>query len=71
VRFVGAWLLAGATLIALLFRPWSTLRQTASRGPWIGAPVALACLLVLMFSWLLAVLTLLPLAIAGAWAGGD
>jgi uncharacterized membrane protein len=36
---VEAWLLAGATVVALLFRPWSTLRHMAARGPWI-APAA-------------------------------
>jgi uncharacterized membrane protein len=88
---VEAALLSAAIAIALAFRPWSTLRHMAARGPWIAAAVALACLwaaqavlptalpmqlsgaclLVLMFGWPLAVLTLLPLAIAGAWSGGD
>jgi uncharacterized membrane protein len=85
-------LLAIAILVAFAFRPWSTLRHVALRGPWIAACVALACLwgaqgvlptalpmqlsgaclLVLMFGWPLAVLTLLPIALAQAWlAGGD
>lgn len=85
-------LLAVAVLVALGFRPWSTLRHVAARGPWIAACVALACLwgaqgvlptalpmqlsgaclLVLMFGWPLAVLTLLPVALAESWlAGGD
>jgi uncharacterized membrane protein len=89
VRLVEAWLLAGAVVVALLFRPWSTLLHMAARGPWIAAAVALACLwaaqgalptelpmrlsgaclLVLMFGWPLAVLTILPVALAGSWLG--
>ncbi len=83
-------LLAVAVLAALAFRPWSTLRHMAARGPWIAACVALACLwgaqgvlptalpmqlsgaclLVLMFGWPLAVLTLLPVALAESWLAG-
>jgi uncharacterized membrane protein len=83
-------LLAVAIPVALAFRPWSTLRHAALRGPWIAACVALACLwsaqgvlpmalptqlsgaclLVLMFGWPLAVLTLLPIALAEAWLAG-
>ncbi len=83
-------LVTAATLIALAFRPWSTLRTPALRNPWVAVLVLLsclwgaqgvlpttfplqlsgACLLVLMFGWPLAVLTLLPVASAGAWLGG-
>jgi uncharacterized membrane protein len=90
VQFVEAWLLAGAVLVALLFRPWSTLRHMAVRGSWFAAVVALACLwaaqavlpmalptqlsgaclLVLMFGWPLAVLTVVPVALAGSWLSG-
>lgn len=83
-------LLAVAILVALAFRPWSTLRHMASRGPWIAACVVLACLwsaqgllptalpmqlsgaclLVLMFGWPVAVLTMLPIALAESWLAG-
>ena len=83
-------LLAVAILVALAFRPWSTLRHMASRGPWIAACISLtclwsaqgvlptalpmqlsgACLLVLMFGWPLAVLTMLPIALAESWLAG-
>jgi len=83
-------LVAVAVLVALAFRPWSTLRASTLRDPWVAMLILLsclwavqgtlptpfplqlsgACLLVLMFGWPLAILTLLPVALAGAWIGG-
>jgi uncharacterized membrane protein len=85
------WLLvASAGAAALVFRPWSVLRDEALRNAWFGAvallaagwsaqvnlpgeiPVVLsgACLLVLMFGWPLAVLTVIGLAAAATALAG-
>lgn len=73
--------------VALMFRPWASLRASSLHNPWLAALVSLpwvwavqrflpadlplqlsgACLLVLMFGWPLAVVTLLPVAAVGAW----
>ncbi|MEY2688965.1 MAG: hypothetical protein RL375_3163 [Pseudomonadota bacterium] len=80
-----------ATLgVALLFRPWASLRARSLHNPWLAALVLLpwlwalqrflpadmplqlsgACLLVLMFGWPLAIVTVLPVAATGAWLAG-
>jgi uncharacterized membrane protein len=76
--------------VALLFRPWASLRSQSLHSPWLASMVLLpwlwavqrflpaelplqlsgACLLVLMFGWPLAIVTLLPVATAGAWLAG-
>jgi uncharacterized membrane protein len=82
----------GATLIALLFRPWDVIVRVRSiQNPWLAALVILpwvwtvqklvpvgvplqlsgACLIVLMFGWPLAVITMLPVAAMAAWLSGD
>jgi uncharacterized membrane protein len=79
-----------ALTLALLFKPWASLRAQGLQHPWLGCLAVLpwlwavqrllpeglplqlsgACLLVLMFGWPLAVLTLLPVAALGAWLAG-
>jgi uncharacterized membrane protein len=79
-----------ALVVALLFRPWASLRASSLHNPWLAALVVLpwlwavqrflpadlpvqlsgACLTVLMFGWPLAIVTLLPVAAAGAWLAG-
>jgi len=86
-------LTGAAVLLALAFRPWSTLGVPALRNAWVAAAILLACLwaaqqaalpanvplvlsgaclLVLMFGWPVAVLTLVVVgAVAAALAGTD
>lgn len=91
MSLVDVALVGAAALLALMFRPWASLRTPTLRAPLIPVLVLLpclwaaqtmlptrlplqlsgACLLVLMFGWPLAVLLLVPIAIAGAWLGGD
>jgi uncharacterized membrane protein len=83
-------LCVAALVVALLFRPWASLRASSLHNPWLAALVLLpwlwavqrflpadlplqlsgACLAVLMFGWPLAIVTLLPVAAAGAWLAG-
>ena len=84
-------LIGAAALLALAFRPWSTLGAPALRNAWIAAAILLACLwaaqqvalpanvplvlsgaclLVLMFGWPVAVLTLVAIGAASAMLTG-
>ncbi|MDE2401713.1 MAG: energy-coupling factor ABC transporter permease [Burkholderiales bacterium] len=81
------WAMALAALaVALLFRPWQTLRHQGLQNPWLTAMLILpwvwwtknllptnlplhisgACLLVLMFGWPLAIVSLLPIVLGAA-----
>ena len=56
-------------LACLVLLPWLWAAQRALPGG-VVLQMSGACLLVLMFGWPLAVLSLLPIAVAGAWIGG-
>ena len=56
-------------LACLVLLPWLWAAQRALPGG-VVLQMSGACLLVLMFGWPLALLSLLPIAVAGAWIGG-
>jgi uncharacterized membrane protein len=56
-------------LACLVLLPWLWAAQRVMPGG-ISVQLSGACLMVLMLGWPLAVLSLLPIAIAGAWLGG-
>lgn len=68
-RQFGAGFPLNVWLACLVLLPWLWASQRALPGG-VALQMSGACLLVLMFGWPLAVLSLVPIALAGSWIAG-